>query len=113
MLISVKKVTCFIQLMNASTATQAALDTCLNLDSKTNNVYLNTTTNDLIITVPSLPVNVECDCADVMEVPGDQAWFTKELGAFVADRLKLVAPCSVPLYSPPSKYGCTTPISGR
>jgi len=111
MLISVKKVTCYVQVISAPS--QAALDACLNLDSKTNTKYLSSTTDDLIITVPSLPVNIECDCADVMEVPGDQAWFTKELGGFVADRLKLVAPCSVPLYSPPSEYGCTTPISGR
>jgi len=107
MLISVKKVTCFVEVIKASTPTQAALDSCLNLDSKTNTVYLSSTTDALIITVPSLPVNVECDCADVMEVPGDSAWFTKELGGFVADRLQPVTPCSVPLYSPPSKYGCT------
>lgn len=106
MLISVKKVTCFVSVIKASTPTQAALDSCLNLDSKTNTVYLSSTTDNLIITVPSLPANIECDCADVMEVPGDAAWFTEELGGFVADRLQPVTPCSVPLYSPPADYGC-------
>lgn len=105
-LISAKKVTCFIQAMN-STVSQASLDSCLNLDSKTNTVYLSSTTNDLIISVPSLPDPVECNRTEVMEVPGDQSWYDKEYAGFVADRLQPVTVCSVPLYNPPQKYGGT------
>jgi len=103
-LTSAKKVTCFIQVINGSVS-QASLDSCLSLDAKTNTLYLSSTTNDLIISVPSLPEPVECNRTLVMEVPGDTAWYDKEYAGFVADRLQPVTVCSVPLYDPPSKYG--------
>lgn len=103
-LTSAKKVTCFIQSIKGSVS-QASLDACLNLDSKTNTVYLSSTTNDLIISVPTLPDPVECNRSLVMEVPGDTAWYDKEYAGFVADRLQPVTVCPVTLYDPPSKYG--------